>query len=274
MLLQPIPPGRRIRLTDAMARPAAKVPHGEEANRLLTPLVERLARWQVALYAEGRRALLVVLQGRDAAGKDGVVRRVFGPLDARGLVVTPFKRPTDYELAHDYLWRVHRAVPIRGTIGVFNRSHYEDVLVVRVHRLVPRQVWSRRYEQINAFEKLLTDEGVTILKFFLHISRAEQKARLLERLKDPTKNWKFDVVDLEERHRWPAYTRAIEDMLSRTSTPWAPWYLVPANRKASRDLMVAEVIAREMDRMHPRFPRVDPEVLKQARAWEREGAGG
>jgi PPK2 family polyphosphate:nucleotide phosphotransferase len=224
----------------------------------------------VALYAESRRALLIVLQGRDASGKDGLTRKVFGPLNSQGCVVSNFKRPTEYELARDYLWRVHQVVPPKGTIGIFNRSHYEDVLVVRVHNLVPKEVWSRRYDQINDFERILSENGVTILKFFLHISREEQKERLQARLHDPLKNWKFEVGDLEERKLWDDYTEAYEDALERCSTANAPWYIVPSDRKKTRDLLIAEVVTETLERLNPEFPRVNPEVLKIARQWERE----
>lgn len=245
-------------------------PKGELAEHQTTALVERLVELQAALYAESKQALLVVLQGRDASGKDGVTRTIFGPLSSQGCVVSNFKRPTDEELSHDYLWRVHKVVPPKGTIGIFNRSHYEDVLVVRVHDLVPKKVWSARYEQINQFEKMLTENGVTILKFMLHISRAEQQERLLERVNDPLKNWKFQVGDLEERKRWSDYTRAYQDVLKKTSTPWAPWFVVPADAKKTRDLLIADVVVRTLTRMAPQFPRVDPGVLAIARRWERE----
>jgi PPK2 family polyphosphate:nucleotide phosphotransferase len=236
----------------------------------LQPLLDKLPALQTALYAESKQALLVVLQGRDASGKDGLTRVVFGPLNSQGCVVSNFKRPTVYELARDYLWRVHQVVPPKGSIGIFNRSHYEDVLVVRVHDLVPKSVWSKRYDQINDFERMLSENGVTILKFFLHISKDEQKARLLERLHDPLKNWKFEVGDLEERKRWDDYTEAYEDALEKCSTEHAHWYVVPADRKSTRNLLVARVVVDALERMKPVFPRVDPEVLKIARQWERE----
>ncbi len=269
MPLKPLKPGTRSKLTDANAVDDRE-PRSEEAEQQLAPLLEGLPALQTALYAESKQALLIVLQGRDASGKDGLTRKVFGPLNSQGCVVSTFKRPTSYELARDYLWRVHQAVPPRGTIGIFNRSHYEDVLVVRLHELVPREVWSKRYEQINQFEKMLTENGVTILKFLLHISKEEQKDRLLERLHDPLKNWKFEVGDLEERKRWDDYTEAYEDVLERTTTDWAPWYLVPSDRKKSRDLLVARVVVDTLERMAPKFPKVDPQVLKIARQWERE----
>ena len=272
MPLKPVKPGTRIKLTDENAVDD-QAPRSKEAERKLAPLLERLPELQTALYAESKQALLIVLQGRDASGKDGLTRTVFGALNSQGCVVSNFKRPTEYELARDYLWRVHQAVPPKGSIGIFNRSHYEDVLVVRVHELVPRKVWSKRYEQINQFEKMLAENGVTILKFFLHISKEEQKDRLLERLRNPLKNWKFQVADLEERKRWRDYTEAYEDVLERSSTEWAPWYVVPSDRKRSRDLFVARVVVDTLERMGPKFPKVNPEVLEIARQWEQEATG-
>jgi len=269
MLLKPVKPGARIKLTDDSAI-NDRFPHGLEAEQQLASLLTRLLELQAALYAESSRALLCVFQGRDASGKDGLTKKVFGPLNSQGCVVSTFKRPTTYELARDYLWRIHQMVPPKGTIGIFNRSHYEDVLVVRVHGLVPKEVWSRRYQQINDFERMLVENGVTVLKFFLHISREEQKDRLIERIHDPLKNWKFEVEDLEGRKLWDDYTEAYEDALEKCSTDWAPWYLVPADRKKTRDLLVAQVVVETLERMNPQFPRVDPEVLKIGRQWERE----
>ena len=208
MPLEPLKPGKRPKLDDVDAIPDDSVPRADDADQHLSKLIPRLNELQEALYAEGRQALLVVLQARDAAGKDGTIRHVFGPLNSQGCVVTAFKRPTDLELSHDFLWRIHQAVPPRGTIGVFNRSHYEDVLAVRVHRLVPRETWSARYDQINEFERMLTENGVRILKFFLHVSREEQRERLKSRLDDPKKNWKFQAGDLDERKLWDDYTEA------------------------------------------------------------------
>jgi len=269
MPLKPVKPGSRVKLTDDSAVDD-RAPRGEEAEQLVEPILTRLMELQVALYAESRQSLLVILQGRDASGKDGLTRKVFGPLNSQGCVVSNFKRPTQYELARDYLWRVHQAVPPQGTIGIFNRSHYEDVLVVRVHELVPKAVWSKRFDQINDFERILSENGVTILKFFLHISREEQKDRLLERLHDPLKNWKFEVGDLDERKRWDDYTEPYEDVLEKCSTEWAPWYIVPSDRKSTRNLLVAEVVADTLERMNPKFPTVNPEVMRIARKWERE----
>ena len=265
MHLQPIPPGARLTLDDEDARAPRDLPGSDDLREGLATLLVRLDELQRRLYAECKRAVLVVIQGRDTAGKDGLIRKVFGPLDSQGCVVTAFKKPTELELAHDYLWRVHQAVPPRAVIGVFNRSHYEDVLVVRVRKLVPESVWSRRYSHLNDFERLLTDSGVTIIKLFLHISKKEQKERLEERLKDPGKNWKFNPVDLEERALWDDYTDAYREMLARCSTEWAPWYLVPADKKAARDMLVADLLVRTLEKMDPQYPRANPEVLKLAK---------
>jgi PPK2 family polyphosphate:nucleotide phosphotransferase len=264
MWLEPLAPGSTVDLDDDAARAPAGAPNKDEAVAETERLARRIDELQHALFAEGRRALLVVLQGRDTAGKDGTVRKVFGTLDPMGLSVTSFKAPSPVELAHDYLWRVHQAVPARGTVGVFNRSHYEDVLVVRVHALVPESVWRPRYDQIVQFERMLTENGVTILKFFLHISREEQRDRLLARLDDPAKYWKFAAGDLIERERWDGYTEAYREALARTNTPEAPWYLVPADKKYLRDLLVAQVVAEGLERMDPKYPG-PPEGLDQFR---------
>jgi PPK2 family polyphosphate:nucleotide phosphotransferase len=262
MPLQPVAPGSRLPLDDDDAKAPRDLPGGDELREELGRLTERLEELQRALYAECRRSVLIVIQGRDTSGKDGLIRKVFGPLDSQGCVVTAFKKPSELELSHDYLWRVHQAVPPRAVIGIFNRSHYEDVLIVRVRKLVSEAIWSRRYSHINDFERMLTDSGVTILKFFLHISRKEQKERLEERLKDPTKNWKFNPGDLEERALWDDYTEAYREMLARCSTEWAPWYLVPADKKTARDVLVADVVVRAMERLDPQFPKANPDVLK------------
>jgi PPK2 family polyphosphate:nucleotide phosphotransferase len=217
----------------------------------------RLADLQDRLWAEGKHAVLVVLQGMDAAGKDGTIRHVMGAFNPQGCSVSAFKVPTPIELAHDYLWRVHQRVPARGEIGVFNRSHYEDVLIVRVESLVPKAVWSRRYGQINAFERTLADAGVIILKFFLHIDSAEQRERFEARLTDPTKSWKFRLADLEVRQRWDDYMTAYEEALSRCSTDVAPWYVIPANHKWFRNLAVAEILADTLQALDPRYPEPD-----------------
>ena len=264
MRLEPLAPGSTLDLGDEAARAPAGAPGKDAAIAETERLAQRIDELQDVLYAEGRRALLVVLQGRDTAGKDGTIRKVFGPLSPLGLTVASFKAPSPIELAHDYLWRVHRAVPVRGTIGIFNRSHYEDVLVVRVHSLVPESVWRPRYDQIVQFERMLTENGVAILKFFLHISQKEQRERLLARLEDPKKYWKFAAGDLAERERWDEYTEAYREVLTRTSTPEAPWYLVPANKKHLRDLLVAQVVAERLEQLDPKYPG-PPEGLGQFR---------
>jgi PPK2 family polyphosphate:nucleotide phosphotransferase len=258
MRLEPVAPGITVRLTDEAAAPPQGAPSKEEALATVAKLTERMDELQEPLYAEGEHALLVVLQGRDTSGKDGTIRRVFGPLNPQGFTVATFKAPTPVELAHDYLWRVHWEVPPKGAIGVFNRSHYEDVLAVRVHRLVPESVWRPRYEQINQFERILSENGVTILKFFLHVSRGEQRRRLLARLEDPTKYWKFSPGDIRERELWDAYTEAYEEVLKKTSTPPAPWYVVPADKKWLRDLLVAQIVVETLERLDPKYPDPPP----------------
>jgi PPK2 family polyphosphate:nucleotide phosphotransferase len=260
-ILEPHPPGVRPVLSDALAEPPGDLPGKKALEEELDAMNARLEALQAALGAEQRRALLVVLQGRDACGKDGTTRRVFRGLNPAQVTVTNFKKPNTLELGHDYLWRVHLAVPARGIIGIFNRSHYEDVLVVRVHSLVPQAIWGRRYDHINAFEAMLADEGVTILKFFLHISKEEQRRRLEERLADPAKNWKFSVGDLGERGQWDHYTEAYEEMLERTSPGRNPWFIVPADKNRARDYLVSQVILRTLEQMDPQYPPADPAAL-------------
>ncbi|MBL7064064.1 MAG: polyphosphate kinase 2 family protein [Anaerolineae bacterium] len=226
-----------------------------EAREALRALNERLEALQELLYAEDKHKVLIVLQAMDTGGKDGTIRHVFEGVNPQGVKVTGFKAPTLEELAHDYLWRVHKQTPSQGEIVIFNRSHYEDVLVVRVHNLVPPAVWGRRYAHINDFERMLADEGTTILKFFLHISLDEQKERLQARLDEPDKRWKFSLGDLDERKLWPDYMRAYEDVLSKTSTEWAPWYIVPANRKWYRNLVVATVLVEALEGLDMRYPQ-------------------
>jgi PPK2 family polyphosphate:nucleotide phosphotransferase len=217
-------------------------------------LVERLGELQELLYAENKHRVLIILQGMDTAGKDGTIRKVLRETSPQGVRVVSFKKPSEVELDHDYLWRVHAQTPGRGELVVFNRSHYEDVLVVRVHSLVPKSVWKKRYEQINAFERTLADEGTTILKFFLHISADEQRERLQARLDDPTKRWKFQHGDLDERKLWGDYMRAYEDVLEKTSTDWAPWQVVPADRKAMRDFIVAGAVVKALEKLKMNYP--------------------
>jgi PPK2 family polyphosphate:nucleotide phosphotransferase len=210
---------------------------------------------QDKLYAEGRRALLVVLQGIDTAGKDGTIRHVFNQTGPIGVTVTPFRRPSEEEQAHDFLWRAHIAAPRRGTIGIFNRSHYESVLVERVRKLAPSAAIERRYEQINAFEKMLTENGTAILKFMLHISNKEQKERLQARLDEPQHQWKFNPGDLEDRKFWDKYEEAYELMLARCSTAWAPWHVIPGDHKWARNAAVAKIVREELEAMDPKYPK-------------------
>jgi PPK2 family polyphosphate:nucleotide phosphotransferase len=263
-ILHPITPPVAA-LTAAMARSPLGDESRKDLRQGLEAITERIDDLQQALYAEGKRSLLVVFQARDAGGKDGCIRKVFGPLNPQGVRVTSFKAPSAEELAHDYLWRIHAAVPAMGLMGVFNRSHYEDVLVVRVHNLVPEAVWQPRYEQINAFEAMLSASGVTLLKFYLHVSPEEQRERLLKRLDKPAKNWKFNPDDLKERALWEEYDEAYLDMLNRCSTPGAPWYLVPADDKPARDVLVAEVLLETLKRMDPKFPKADEAELEEGR---------
>lgn len=221
-------------------------------------LEERLFRLQEMLWAERKQALLVIFQAMDAGGKDGAIRKVFSGVNPQGVTVTSFKTPTAEELAHDFLWRIHHHVPAKGYIGIFNRSQYEDVLIARVNHLVPPEVWQPRFDQINAFEALLASSGTRILKFFLHISKAEQKKRFEDRLNDPEKRWKFSLGDLAVREKWDDYMNAYEDVLSRCNTTAAPWFIVPANRKWYRDLLVTRVIVETLEAMQPRFP--EPEA--------------
>ncbi len=216
--------------------------------------LERLADLQDRIWAEAKRSVLVVLQGIDAAGKDGTIKKVMEAFNPQGCPVTSFKVPSTEELAHDYLWRVHNRVPRKGEIGVFNRSHYEDVLVVRVHGLVPKTVWSKRYAQINDWERMLTESGTTIVKFFLTIDRDEQRQRFQARYDDPTRRWKFSLGDLEERKRWDDYQAAFDDALSKTSTAWAPWYVIPANHKWFRNLAVSMILADTIAALKPAYP--------------------
>ena len=248
-----IAPGSKVRLETV----DANATHGRTKARATDQLqkgLDRLTDLQDRLWAESKHPVLIVLQGIDAAGKDGTVRHVMTAFNPMGCLVTSWKAPTPIELAHDYLWRIHQRTPAKGEISIFNRSHYEDVLVVRVHELVPKEVWSKRYDQINEFERLLTTSGTTILKFFLWIDRDEQKARFQARLDDPDKRWKFRVRDLEERKLWDSYVAAFEDMLERCSTADAPWYLVPSNRKWFRNLAVADIVADVLDDLKPEYP--------------------
>jgi len=255
-------PGSTMNLTEFATRYDGDLDR-DKAEKKLKKLRKRLRDLQEKLYAEGKRSLLVVFQAMDAAGKDSTVRKVIGPLNPAGVRVTSFKAPTPRDLRHDFLWRIHRHAPEHGYIGVFNRSHYEDVLIARVKQLVPAGVWEKRYDHINAFERLLVDEGTVIRKFFLHISKDYQKQRLQRRLDRPDKHWKFNVADLAERQRWDDYQRAYEAALSRCSFGHAPWYVVPAERRWYRNLLVATVLTQTLEAMDLKLPPVDfdPETI-------------
>lgn len=229
----------------------------ERAERETAKNVARIAELQERLYAENTRALLVVLQGMDTSGKDGVVRHVFSGLNPQGCHVTSFKKPSEAEADRDFLWRIHAAVPPKGDIAVFNRAHYEDVLVVRVHNFVPEKVWKKRYDMINEFERYISENGVRVVKFMLHISKDEQAERLRARIEDPSKRWKFSPQDLAERKFWGDYQAAYEDVLSRCSTKHAPWHVIPADRKWYRDWAVSTVLCEVMEEMDPKPPKID-----------------
>jgi len=237
----------------------------EQATR---DLLARLADLQDAFHADGRHALLLILQGRDASGKDGLIKSVYGAFNPTGVQVAAFGPPTARELRHDFLWRVHQVVPPRGMIGVFNRSHYEDVLAVRVRKLAPVSVWQARFAQINHFEAMLHANGVVIRKCFLHISQDEQRERLLARLDDPTKNWKFRLEDLDDRALWDDYTEAYREALTRCSTPEAPWFVVPADDKAVRNYLVARMLVDTLESLQPTYPAMQDAVRDAARAFK------
>lgn len=253
-------PGVPVRLGDLTTEGKKFYEGKDAANLAFKELRDELIELQQRLYAEDKHSLLVVFQAMDAGGKDGTIRNVFKGVNPQGVQVTSFKAPTSAERAHDFLWRVHQAVPGRGKIGVFNRSHYEDVLVVRVDSLVPEAVWRSRYEQINHFEKLLVESGTTILKFYLHISKEEQKERFQARVDDPAKHWKFSFDDLEKRKQWADYMVAYEAMLNQTSTVWAPWYVIPADQKWYRNLAVVRAIVQALRGLNPQYPNAEKDV--------------
>lgn len=264
-----VAPGSRVAITDFDPRATpgmegvALSEAKDRAEGRMRANVERMALLQQHLFAENRRALLIVLQGIDTSGKDGVIRAAFSGLNPQGCHVTSFKKPSADEAERDFLWRIHAAVPPKGDIGVFNRAHYEDVLIVRVHNLVAREVWERRYAMINEFERYLSVTGTRVLKFFLHISKAEQRERLLARLADPEKQWKFMAQDVTEREHWDAYMSAYQDVLERCSTEHSPWYVVPSDRKWYRNWAVSEIVRATLEEMDPRLPAptIDPATI-------------
>lgn len=251
-----VEPGSKIRLKNFDPGYHGKHESRKEALPEIQKHIQEMQQLQYLMYAERNHSLLIVLQGLDAAGKDGVVRHVLTGMNPAGCVAVGFKQPTPEELAHDFLWRVHPHVPAKGSVAIFNRSHYEDVLVVRVHQLVPEKVWSKRYDEINEFEKLIAKQNnTTILKFFLHISKEEQLARFAKRLDNPARQWKISESDYKERDYWSNYTEAFEDVLNKTSTEGAPWFVIPSNHKWYRDLAISQIIARTMEEMNMQFPK-------------------
>jgi PPK2 family polyphosphate:nucleotide phosphotransferase len=263
MQLDPVDPESPVNLRDEDAV-WDDAPSNSKIQKKTSKRLARLTSLQSELYGDGRYALLVVLQGRDTAGKDGTIKKVFGACNPQGCEVVSFKEPTALERRHDFLWRVHTAVPPRGMVGIFNRSHYEDVLAARVHGIVGKPIWTSRYDQINDFERMLVQNNVIVLKFFLHISRDEQRSRLLKRVEKEDKNWKFREGDLEDRRLWDPYTDAYEEMLRRTSTRVAPWYQIPADNKKVRDYLVTGVVVRTLRKLKLRYPDADPDVLLKA----------
>jgi PPK2 family polyphosphate:nucleotide phosphotransferase len=250
-----VAPGTKVELSKWPTNTTSGFEGGKAASAdVLSELNARLGELQQMLYAEGRHKVLVVLQGMDTSGKDGTIKHVFRTINPLGVKVANFKRPNDVELAHDYLWRIHEHTPRAGRIVIFNRSHYEDVLVVRVHDVVPEQVWRQRYEHIRGFESMLADEGTVVVKFFLHISKDEQRERLQERLDNPAKHWKFEHGDISERAHWDDYTAAYQDAIAETSTEKAPWYVVPSDRKWYRNLVVSQVLINALQDLDMQYP--------------------
>jgi PPK2 family polyphosphate:nucleotide phosphotransferase len=267
-----VEPGEPISLAELDPRETGDIAGYEEVESDYASLHAEIADLQERLYAEERQSLLVVLQGIDAAGKDGTVKHVLRGTNPAGVRVATFKEPTSDELAHDFLWRYHRDTPAAGTIGVFNRSHYEDVLVVRVKGLAPEELWRSRFDSINDFERMLVREGTTILKFFLHISKQEQLEKFRERLERTDKYWKWSDNDIKEREHWDDYQRAYEDAVNATSTAWAPWYVIPADHRWYRNYVIARVLAGTLSAMDPRFPEPPRDVRSFAeRELERAG---
>lgn len=257
-----VKPGKKMKLKAIRTDGTPGIKSKQEAETLLAANVSRIEELDYLLYAENRQSLLIVLQAMDAGGKDGVIRHVIRAFNPQGCLVKPFKVPTSEEHEHDFLWRIHQACPPKGGTSVFNRSQYEDVLVVRVRKLVSKSVWSQRYDQINAFERYLDGNSTRIIKFFLHISKDEQKRRLEARLADPKKNWKFSVADLEERKLWDAYQEAYEDVLAKCSTEWAPWFVVPADNKWYRNAAVSQIIVETLEDMNPKSPKPAVDLSK------------
>jgi len=257
-----VKPGKKVRLKDFDPDGTLGWEKGDKAEKSLQKAHERIDSRQYLLYAARKHALLIVLQALDAGGKDGTIRSVMSGVNPQGCKVTSFKGPSTEEARHDFLWRIHKAVPEHGDIGIFNRSHYEDVLVVRVHNLVPKDVWKLRYDEINRFERTLAENNIKILKFYLHISREEQRKRFTERIDDPDKRWKISLADFAERKFWDAYVEAYEDALTKCSTDEAPWFIIPANKKWFRNLAVAHIIAETLEGLKMKFPPATIDIKK------------
>jgi PPK2 family polyphosphate:nucleotide phosphotransferase len=267
-----VEPGAKVRL--GHIDPAFKGNHEshEKATVEIQKHVERMAKLQYLLYADGNQSLLVVLQALDAGGKDGVVRHVFSAMNPQGTSVFGFKQPSKYEAAHDFLWRAHQHAPAKGEVVIFNRSHYEDVLVVRVHKLVPKSAWSKRYELINDFEKMLTENGTRIVKLYLHISPQVQLERFKQRLDDPARHWKISETDYSERELWPDYIEAFEEAMEKTSTRHAPWYVIPSDHKWFRNLAISEIVADTMENMDLKLPPTQVDIARIRRKYHAAAA--
>jgi PPK2 family polyphosphate:nucleotide phosphotransferase len=259
-----VKPGTKVKLATYDPEDTLGWEKNHKTKVSLEKALARIDSLQYLLYAEHKRALLIILQALDAGGKDGTIRHVMSGVNPQGCHVTSFKAPSEDEKAHNFLWRIHNAIPKYGDVGIFNRSQYEDVLIARVHSLVPKEMWGSRYDEINSFESILVKNNVRILKFFLHISKEEQKKRFLERINDRDKQWKISVTDFSERKYWDEYQSAYEDALTRCSTPEAPWFVIPANKKWFRNLAVSHIVAETLEGMHMKFPppTVDVKSLK------------
>ncbi len=255
-----VQPQAQIKLAEIDPEACERYKNKKDVEKELEHQRDRLSKLQARLYAENKRSLLIVLQAMDTGGKDGTIKHVFQGVNPQGCRVWSFKKPSDEELSHDFLWRYHQRTPQRGMITIFNRSHYEDVLIVRVKQLVPEEVWRKRYHVINQFEQMLALNNITVIKFFLHISKDEQKRRLESRLQDPDKRWKFSINDVNERQLWDDYQQAYEDAINNCSTAYAPWYVVPANKKWYRNLVIAGAIADTLEAMNPQYPAVEQEL--------------
>jgi len=260
-----VKPGSKINLSNIDASFKGNHENHQQALPEIREYDRKIRALQYLMYADHKRSLLICLQGRDAAGKDGTINHVLGAMNPQGCTVTGFKQPSEEEADHDFLWRCHKAVPRRGQVAIFNRSHYEDVLVQRVHNMVPKKVWSKRYDHINHFEKLLADNDTLILKFYLHIDAAEQLARFKQRIDDPARHWKISESDYTEAKYWDDYTTAFEDALDKCSKPHAPWFVIPANHKWFRNLAISHIVAKAMESLDMAFPEptVDIDSIKK-----------